>query len=142
MSVIDGPESTSLISTLPRRRCPSSVSPKRYPPAPYAKIVPPLKSKDTRFVLLLFIQASIVKFCSWRLAGLPTDAASPLPSSTNACPTRPGPKLVLPTSVPLLESAASSALFSPFHQLTKPNEGGVQFVGGVDVGHLPALAAL
>src|ERR1019366_4518722 len=96
--------------------------PPKIPPAPS----PPCEASEP---LARLIQASIVKSCSCRLAGLPTETPSPLPSKTNACPTRPGPKVVLPTSVPLLVPAWSNALPSARHQLTSP-EGGATQEGG------------
>src|SRR5262245_65249265 len=72
----------------------------------------------------------MVKFCSCRLAGMPNSMALPLALNRKAWPTLPEAKLTLPRSVPELLPNTSSVLFSARHQLTKPDGGSTQLVGG------------
>src|SRR5437879_2125699 len=98
-------------------------------------------SEEALFVSARLTQASIVKFCSRRLAGLPKDTPSFAPSKLNAWPTNPDPNVTLPANVPGLLPATSVAVPSPFHQLTKPELTGTQ--SGTTAGkHFPAEPAL
>src|SRR5262245_49684918 len=72
------------------------------------------------------IQLSMVKFCNCRLVGLPIITPEPVPSSRKACPIKPGPKVVLPVSVPLLLPTGSVASPSAGHQLASPCGGVIQ----------------
>src|SRR6266404_6023772 len=81
-------------------------------------------------------------FVNLRLGASATWTNADVPLKLNACPTSPGPNVVPPCSTPLLLPTLSFALPSPFHQLTKPEETGAQFVGGGPVGHFPALPAV
>src|SRR6267154_1043595 len=76
--------------------------------------------------LARLIQASMVKFWSCKLTGLPINTPSPLPSNVNAWPTSPAAKAALPARVPLFVPARSSAFPLPGHQFTNPEAGGVQ----------------
>src|SRR4051794_32957693 len=76
--------------------------------------------------LARFTHASMVKSWRCKLAGSPTTTASPFPSSTNPCPTLPGPSIASPVRVPLFPSAESLALLCACHQLTMPAGAGVQ----------------
>src|SRR6266536_362644 len=96
-------------------------------------------SSDVLLVSARLIHASIVKFCSCRLAGFPRDTLSFEPSKLNDWPTNPDVNIALPTSVPWRFPTVAAAFPSPFHHPSRPN-GAVTQVGEIDW-HLPALLA-
>src|SRR5437660_1145886 len=61
-----------------------------------------------------------------RLGLFPKSTTSSIPSSRNACPTRPGANVAPPSNVPLLPSAMSIAFPSPGHHEMRPDGGGTQ----------------
>src|SRR6266853_252372 len=116
------PADTLLTPTFPRTRSPLLLRAKPYPPTPKLKIKPmPVQYAVTTEVLERLTQASTVRFSNWRLVASPTCTAFPLlPSKIKPCPTRPGPKVLLPTEVPWLVPTSSKVLSSHRHQLTTP----------------------
>src|SRR5581483_6032269 len=89
--------------------------------------MPPPAEAEVWEALVRWIQASMVKFCSCRLAGLPTTTPPPAtPLRLKAWPTSPAPYVTVPCTVPLLPPVRSLALPLPGHQLTRPEADGVQ----------------
>src|SRR5882762_8405074 len=114
-----------------------------YAPSPADDPSAKLSSNETTVALDRLIQASMVKFCNWRLAGFPMSNRSRcVPSNTKACPTAPEPYVFIPPNpahVPLLPPTTSLPLPSPGHHATTP-VGGVAQLATVGA-HLPALPA-